>query len=77
MDILSEKLQLIEWLAKVNNTSVIKEFIALKKKKEKDWWNEISSQEQNEIKEGLAQADRGEVVPHEQVMQLFKKWRIK
>jgi predicted transcriptional regulator len=77
MDILSEKLQLIEWLAKVNNTSVIKEFIALKKKKEKDWWNEISPQEQNEIREGLAQADRGEVVPHEQVMQLFKKWRIK
>lgn len=77
MDILSEKLQLIEWLAKLNNTSVIKEFIALKKKKEKDWWSEISMQEQNEILEGLAQADRGEVVPHEQVMQLFKKWRTK
>jgi len=31
-----------------------------------DWWNTISEAERAAIEEGLAQADRGEVVPHEQ-----------
>lgn len=36
MDIQSEKLQLIEWLARLNNTTVLKRFISLKEKEEKD-----------------------------------------
>lgn len=31
MDIQVEKLQLIEWLARLNNTTILKQFIALKK----------------------------------------------
>lgn len=75
MDIQAEKLQLIEWLARLNNTSVIKRFIALKKEQEKDWWDQLSKAERTEIEEGLAQADRGEVVSHKEVMSKYKKWR--
>ena len=75
MDILTEKLQLIEWLAKLNNTAVLKEFIALKKEQEKDWWDQIDAEERAEIEEGLAQADQGEVVPHKEVMDRYEKWR--
>ena len=75
MDIQTEKLQLIEWLARLNNTTVLKRFIALKKEQEKDWWDEISEEERAEIEEGLAQADRGEVVSHKVVMAKYKKWR--
>ena len=42
--------------------------------KEQDWWDEISTEEQAEIEEGLAQADRGELIPHEEVMAKYKKW---
>jgi predicted transcriptional regulator len=74
MDIHLEKLKLIQWLAGVRDTSTIREFITLKKSKEADWWDEISAGERNEIQEGIAQADRGEVVPHGEVMTKYNKW---
>lgn len=73
MDIQAEKLRSIEWLAGLNDTETLKEFIILKKKKEVDWWDEISAEERAEIEEGLAQADRGEVIPHKEVMAKYKK----
>ncbi|MEX2564507.1 MAG: hypothetical protein WD431_01035 [Cyclobacteriaceae bacterium] len=74
MDIQTEKLRLIEWLAGLNDTKIINEFISLKKRKEEDWWERISAEERSEIEEGLAQADKGEVVPHKEVMAKYKKW---
>jgi len=73
MDIQAEKLRLIEWLAGLNDTKTLYEFITLKKNKEVDWWDEISAEERAEIEEGLAQADRGELIPHEEVMAKHKK----
>ena len=74
MDIQTEKLRLIEWLAGLNDPKTLNEFIALKKKKEVDWRDRISAAERNEIMEGLDQADRGEVVPHREVTEKYKKW---
>ena len=71
MDIQAEKIHLIEWLASLNKPSVIKKLVALKEK-ETDWWDKISEEEKSEIKEGLAQADRGQVVPHRKVMDRYK-----
>ena len=74
MDIQAEKIRLIEWLAGLNDTKILSEFISLKKKKEMDWWDEISAEERKEIEEGLKQADNGELIPHEEVMSKYKKW---
>ncbi|AWW28883.1 hypothetical protein DN752_01345 [Echinicola strongylocentroti] len=68
MDLQAEKLSLLEWLAGLNDPNTLKEFINLKKSKEVDWWDEISEDERIAINEGLAQLDRGEGIPHEQVM---------
>lgn len=47
----------------------------MKEKKEVDWWDEISAEERAEIEEGLVQADKGELVPHKEVMlKYYKKW---
>lgn len=75
MDIQAEKLQLIEWLARLNNTATLKRFIALKKEQEKDWWDQINNEEKAEIEEGLFQADRREIISHKEVMAKYKKWR--
>jgi len=45
-----------------------------KKEKGGDWWDEISDAEKEAIEEGLAEADRGELIPHEEVR---KKVRAK
>ena len=74
MDIQTEKIRLIEWLAGLNDVKTLNEFITLKKQKEIDWWDEISTDERVDIEEGLAQADRGEVTPHGKVMNKYKKW---
>lgn len=74
MDIQAEKIRLIEWLAGLNDPKTLNEFIALKKKNELDWWDEITAEERSEIEEGLAQADKGEVVPHQELMEKYNKW---
>lgn len=74
MDIQAEKLRLIEWLAGLNDAKVLNEFIALKQTKAADWWDEISTEERTEIEEGIAQADKGEFVPHKEVMAKYQKW---
>lgn len=39
-----------------------------------DWWDIISDEERAEIEQGLAEANKGEVIPHEDVMAKYKKW---
>jgi hypothetical protein len=72
MDIQTEKLQLIEWIVGLTDTSTLKRLISLKKTQDKDWWDELSLEEKSEIREGLAQADRGELVSHNEVMAKYK-----
>jgi hypothetical protein len=74
MDIQSEKLNFIQWFSGVTDLTTIQEFIAMKKEKEQDWWDMVSGEEKAEIEEGLAQADRGEVRAHNEVMDKYKKW---
>jgi predicted transcriptional regulator len=77
MDIQVEKLNLIKWLTEVDEPSVIERFIALKNEQQKDWWDEISEDERAAIEEGLAEADRGDVLSHEEVMAKYQKGRSK
>jgi hypothetical protein len=74
MDIQAEKLNLIKWLTDVEEPSVIKRFIALKNEQEPDWWDEIGDDEKAEVEEGLSEADRGDVLSHEQVMAKYGKY---
>ncbi|MDD2564581.1 MAG: hypothetical protein PHU27_10240 [Salinivirgaceae bacterium] len=39
-----------------------------------DWWETISEEERKEIEIGLAEAERGDVIPHEEVMEKYQKW---
>jgi predicted transcriptional regulator len=77
MDIQAEKLNLIKWLTEVQEPSVIERFIALKNDQQMDWWDQIDPEEKSEIEEGLAQAGKGEVFTHEEVMAKYQKWRSK
>ncbi len=42
---------------------------------ETDWWDDLSKEEQEEIDEGLKQADQGQLIDHSEVMKTFDKWR--
>jgi hypothetical protein len=59
MDIQSQKLQLIEWLAGIKDVSVIKAFWELKEKKEHDWWNGLTEEQKEDIEAGLNDLEAG------------------
>jgi predicted transcriptional regulator len=42
--------------------------------KKDDWWDEISKDQKKAINKGLAQLDRGEGIPHKEVMKKYSKW---
>lgn len=77
MDIQSEKLSLIEWIANQKDKNIIKELLAVKKSAQEDWWDEISNDEKQQIQIGLEQVEKGQTIPHEEVMKKHKKWLTK
>ena len=42
-----------------------------------DWFDELSDDQQKDILEGLAQADNGETITHEEAVKLFGKYGLK
>lgn len=42
-----------------------------------DSWNELPVSLKASITRGLKQADKGEVIPHEEVVKKYKKWFTK
>ncbi len=59
MDIQTEKLELIEWLSKLSDTSTIKELKAIRKGKEADWWDSLSKAQKEDIEAGLSDLESG------------------
>lgn len=45
-----------------------------RRQESKDWWNEISTDEQNEINEGIQQADNNELIDHDEIKKSYSKW---
>jgi len=75
MNLQAKKLELVQMILNAEKPSVLAKVEAVfKKEKGADWWDEISEAERAAIEEGLAEADRGELIPHEEVM---KKVRAK
>lgn len=69
MNLQAKKLDLSQRILDTEKPSVLAEVEALlKNEEEADWWNKISEAERTAIEEGLAEADRGKLIPHEEVM---------
>lgn len=67
MNILAKKLSIIEWLLKLQDETILNK-ISLLQKYSVDKWDELTSEQQAEIDEAIAQLERGEGIPHEKVM---------
>ena len=73
MNIQSKKLELVQLILNTERPAIL-EMVEkiLKKEKPDDWWNQISEAERKAIEDGISEADRGELIPHEEVMQQMK-----
>ncbi len=66
------KLELIEWIAQLDNEQTLNELKELYNANSVK--NKLSEAEWAAIEEGQADIDAGRVVPHEEVMKKFEKW---
>lgn len=53
--------------------TVVKSFMD----EQKDWWNEISEEQQHAIDRSLAEMKAGKLIPHDDVMKKYRKWQKK
>jgi hypothetical protein len=74
LNILNQKLELIQWLSTIEDYSIIEKLMDLRKKESKDWWNSISESEKESIELGLKDANSGKLNPHSKARGLYEKW---
>ncbi len=72
MNIQAEKLDIIQWLAQVNDSRVIKKFMLLKKSSEESIVANLSHEEKEAIDKGLQSINEGRFKSHEEVIEATK-----
>ena len=79
MDIKEEKQNLIDWISKLEDESIIDEIKFLRDNytNGKDWWSDLSEEEKKGIEEGLREIEEGRIFTYEQVKDEVKKWFTK
>jgi hypothetical protein len=63
------KLELIEWLTKLDNESTIEYLKVIKESTgtDRDWWTDLSEAQKKSIERGLEDIKAGRVTSHEEV----------
>jgi hypothetical protein len=74
INVLNQKLELIQWLSTIEDSSIIEKIMDLRKKESIDWWNSISESEKQSIELGLKDAESGKLNPHSKARELYEKW---
>lgn len=74
MDIQAKKIELIQWLSTIDDTTVINKVAALMRNENSDWWNSIDKNEKAAIEQGLKEADNGKLNPNTKARDLYAKW---
>lgn len=74
MNIETTKLELMHLLLQTQKESLLIKLKKVFEEEQTDWWNEMNSEEQQEIKTGIEQADNEQYIAHKQVMKQFEKW---
>ncbi|ESU20218.1 hypothetical protein ABGT15_13025 [Flavobacterium enshiense] len=74
LNIQNKKLELIQWLSTIEDSSIIEKIMELRKRESKDWWNSISESEKQSIEKGLQDAEAGKLNPHTNARKLYEKW---
>ena len=67
------KLELIEWLIKLNDSDTLEYLKIVKdaRSENKDWWNDLTNQQRIGIQRGLKDIDEGRVVSHSDVKKKY------
>jgi len=68
MSIEARKLNLIEWLAKVEDVDLIQQLEVVRDSDGVQSWDDLGEERQRKIERSIQQMDEGKGIPHEEVM---------
>jgi len=68
MNIQAEKLELIKMLLNTKKPSVLESFRKIFEKEKVDFWNTLSEEEKEDIRQGVEELDKGEKYPYDEIM---------
>ncbi|GGE99983.1 hypothetical protein [Flavobacterium limi] len=68
MDIQLEKLELIKMLADTEDPAIIKSIRKILKKEKKDWWDDLTDAQKEDLELSMQEFERGEVVSYESIL---------
>jgi len=76
MNIHAEKLDLIEWISRLNDNSIIDKLRQIKEdySKSKDWWDTLKKEEIESINRGLKDFDEGRIHSHDTARKIYEKY---
>ena len=72
--ILTQKIELIQWLSSIEDKGIIERLLQFRKSQTKDWWENIEDEEKNSIQLGVKDADNNKLNPHSSARKLYEKW---
>ena len=72
MDIQLEKLEAINMLKETNDPSIIMAVAKLLRKEKKDWWDDLTEAQKEDISQSELEFERGEFKSFEEVMKKYK-----
>jgi len=71
MNLHLQKLELIKKLAETEDVSVVKAIQKIFNRKKKDFWEELTPEQREEIEEGEREIERGEYVTFESILKKY------
>jgi len=76
MNVQTEKLDLIEWISRLNDNSIIEKLQQIKKDytSSKDWWDTLKKEEIESINRGLKDFTEGKIHSHNDVKKIYDKF---
>ncbi|MGZ3872889.1 MAG: hypothetical protein ACXVJD_08220 [Mucilaginibacter sp.] len=77
MNLKAEKLNILQTILNTDDESLIMDVKAFLSDRKSDWYEELSDEQKQDVLAGLAEADKGDTVPHIEVVKLFEKWGLK
>lgn len=77
MDLQAEKLSILQAIVNSDDEGLILEMKAFLSSRKADWFDGLNTVQKKDVLEGLAEADKGELIPHSEAVKLFGKWGLK
>jgi predicted transcriptional regulator len=76
MNIQSEKLNLIEWISRLDDSSIVEKLTKIKEEylKSKDWADKLNEEEIESINRGLKDFEEGKIHSHENARKIYEKY---